>query len=83
MWGFQQGFQWWMPMFGMGMMLFWVVVVGLIIWGVVRLAGGKTDRPDAEDTPLAILQKRLARGEITTEQFEELQDSILGSRQHV
>ncbi len=44
MWGFQQSFQWWMPFFGMGMMLFMVVIVGLVVWGIARFT---TDRASA------------------------------------
>ena len=79
MWGFQQDFQWWMPFFGMGMMLFWVAIIGLVIWGVIRLTTGKSERRDTSESPMDILRKRLALGEITREQFEELQESLLGS----
>lgn len=82
MWWFQQGFQWWMPFYGMGMMLFWVAVIGLGIWGVSKLVSSKTTSPDSGETPMEILRKRLARGEITTEQFEELQDSLRGGIRH-
>ena len=80
MWGFQQGFQWWMPMLGMSMMLIVVVVAGLIAWAVVRLGLSRTEPADEGDSPIAVLQMRLARGEITAVQFEELQDSLQGSR---
>ena len=79
MWGFQQGFQWWMPVFGMGMMLFWVVVVGLAVWGLSRFVGSRNVGTGAGEIPADILRTRLARGEITTEQFEALQDSLQGS----
>lgn len=79
MWGFQQGFQWWMPLFGMGMMLFWLVVVGLGVWAFRRSFGSSSDSTEANDTPINILRTRLARGEITKEQFEELQDSLRGT----
>lgn len=79
MWGFQQDFQWWMPFFGMGMMLFWIVIIGLVIWGVIRLTTGRSERQDISESPMEILRKRLALGEITREQFEELQESLLGS----
>ncbi len=34
------------------------------------------DRAEGEDTPLEIAEKRLARGEITKEQFEELRTML-------
>ena len=79
MWGFQQSFQWWMPFFGMGMMLFMVAIVGLVVWGIARFSNDRRDRPDTSETSAGILEKRLARGEITAEQFWELQETIRGS----
>ena len=72
------GFQWWMPMLGMGMMLFMFTIVGLIVWGAIRLGNRRPDNPNTGETPMDVLQMRLARGEITTEQFQELQDTLLG-----
>ncbi len=76
MWGFQQSFQWWMPFFGMGMMLFVVAIVGLAVWGIARITNGRRDRLDTGETPTGILEKRLAGGEISSEQFQELQDLL-------
>jgi putative membrane protein len=73
MWGSPDGWGWWMIFGGLWILLFWGVIIGLIVWGVTRLAGGRPERRDAEETPLEIARKRLARGEITREQFEELQ----------
>ena len=80
MWGFQQTFQWWMPFFGMGMMLFMVVTVGLVAWGRVRFANDRRDRLDSGETPTGILEQRLARGEISSEQFQELQELLRASK---
>ncbi|MCH9040442.1 MAG: SHOCT domain-containing protein, partial [Chloroflexi bacterium] len=57
-----------------------VVVAGLIAWAVVRLGLSRTEPADEGDSPIAVLQMRLARGEITATQFEERHESILGSR---
>ena len=51
MWGFQQSFQWWMLFFGMGMMLFVIVIVGFVVWSVARLTTDSRDHPDTIDTP--------------------------------
>ncbi len=80
MWGFQQSFQWWMPFFGMGMMLFMIAIVGLVVWGIARLTADRRDRLDTGETSTGILEKRLARGEITAQQFEELQQTLQKSR---
>ena len=54
--------------------IFWLVIIGLIIWGVKTIAGQNrsqsSSRP-AEESALDILKKRYARGEITDEEFEE------------
>ena len=80
MWGFQQNFQWWMPFFGMGMMLFWIVVIGLVIWGITRFMNSKRQRWDTSESSMTILRSRLARGDITREQFEELEETLQGGR---
>ncbi len=80
MWGFQQSFQWWMPFFGMGMMLFMVAIVGLVVWGISRFTTDRRDRLDTGETSTGILEKRLARGEISSEQFQELQEVLRVSK---
>ena len=61
-----------------GMVAFW----GLVIWGVVTLVRGAASgsrQPETDaDRPLDILQRRLARGEISVEEYEELRDALLG-----
>ncbi len=73
---FHESFQWWMPFLGMGMMLFMIVIVGLVMWGIVRFSTDWRDRLYTGETPTGILEKRLARGEITAQQFEELQQTL-------
>ena len=75
-------------MFGIGMLLmlaFWVLVIGGIVWLVVMLARGSQGQavssavrsPAASnETPLAILKARYAKGEITKEQFEEMKHDL-------
>ena len=51
------------------MMLFWIAVVGIGIWLVLRI----TDRDHKEikiiDTPKAVLDRRFASGEMSVEQY--------------
>ncbi|BDG01943.1 SHOCT domain-containing protein [Anaeromyxobacter oryzae] len=66
------GFGWWFGMFGMA--LFWLVFAVALVWviravwdrGPVREGPGR-----APDSPLEILQRRYARGEIDRAEFEE------------
>lgn len=54
---------------GVGMVLFWGVVIALIVLAVRALAGDSTKGGDK--TPLQILKERYARGEIGQEEFEQ------------
>jgi putative membrane protein len=75
-WG-NAGWAWWLPM-GLIMLLFWcLIIVALVLlvrwlWtqGQVR-----ADAPSAE-TPLDILKKRYARGEITKEEFDRVRQDL-------
>lgn len=60
----------------MGMMLFMVTIVGLAVWGIARFSTDRRDRLDAGETSTEILEKRLARGEITAQRFEEIQETL-------
>ncbi len=66
----------WFPMMGMGlgMVLFWALVIGGIVWLVVAASRSQlqTGTPRlANETPLEVLTRRYAAGEITKEQFDE------------
>jgi len=55
----------------MGLMgVFWIVVLGLIIWAVVAAARGAGQAGGSESS-LEILKKRYARGEINKAEYEE------------
>jgi putative membrane protein len=51
------------------MLLFWVGVVVLIVWGVRQIGGNTTSR-DAGNRALEILEERFARGEIDADEFQ-------------
>jgi putative membrane protein len=68
-WGYGMGWFWTIIM-----VVFWIaVIVGIIFlirWFVISTsAGGRAVR--SEDSPLEILKRRYARGEINKEEFEE------------
>lgn len=60
---------------GWTMGLFWILLFGLLIWGLYRLfqSGGATTGGSASSsgTPLETLQRRYAEGALTTEEYEE------------
>ncbi len=67
-----------MWMMGLGMLLFWVLILGGGVWLVQALAhgSGSSSIPAQEESPLDILKKRYSRGEITQEQFQELKRDL-------
>ncbi len=73
MWGFHDGMGWWMVFGGIWMLAFWALIIGLVVWGVNHVARRDSTRDDA---PLEIAKRRLARGEITREEYEELKKSL-------
>lgn len=55
--------------FGGGFMwLFWIVLIVALVFLVKGLAGNSSDR-SKENTPLSILEKRYASGEIDDEEY--------------
>ena len=54
---------------GVGMVLFWGVVIALIVLAVRSMGGGAAKEGD--QTPLQILKERYARGEIGQDEFEQ------------
>ncbi len=85
--GGMTGFAW------MGMGLFWLVLLGLIVWLVLRLLPGRAQAaPPAPPAPmstppttgvepaLAILDQRLAAGEIDVETYRSIRAALLEGR---
>ena len=75
-WG-NAGWLWWMPM-GLIMLLFWGLVIVTLILLVRWLwtqGQGRAGAPPVE-TPLDVLKKRYARGEITKEDFDRIKQDI-------
>ncbi|UJF16586.1 SHOCT domain-containing protein (plasmid) [Jeotgalibaca sp. MA1X17-3] len=68
MWRFSQG--------GMGSMggmmlmgLFWLIIFIVIVYLVIKVLSNKTGSSIREETPLDILQKEFAKGNITEEEY--------------
>lgn len=59
---------WNMP--GMGW-IFWIILIGLVIWFVFHNIAYSKNRRGSLETPLEILKRRYAEGEITKEEYEE------------
>ena len=89
--GGMTGFAW------MGMGLFWLALLGFIVWLVIRLLPGKSKEPapaatqpvsrvatpatPASAPALAILDERLASGEIDVETYRTIRATLLEGRE--
>ena len=58
--------------------VFWIVIIVLVVYLVVRLTNQKTGNQNIQsnESPLDVLKKRYARGEITKEEFESMKNDL-------
>lgn len=62
---FTQGGMGWMMLMG----LFWIVLIVVVVYLVIKLLSDRTDNRSEKETPLELLQKEFARGNITEEEY--------------
>ena len=66
--------------------LFWVALIGVIIWLVVRLLPSKDETPPAApqlpapESPFDILDRRLAHGDIDLETYQLQRAALIEAR---
>ena len=60
------------------MIVFWVLAAGLVVWIAMRLTPNHTSGPSAStpESPIDILDRRLARGEIDVATYDELRSRV-------
>lgn len=69
----------WGLMGGFGMLLVWLLLIGVVVFVVVALtrsAQSQAPRQSGADATLDILRRRLAAGEITPDEFDELRRKL-------
>ncbi len=72
-WGMGYGFFGWLMMF-----LFWILIIAAVVLGVRWFIDqGKLKGSSVEETPLDILKKRYASGEIDKEKFETMRRELM------
>jgi putative membrane protein len=67
-------------MFGGGwMIIIWILIIGLIVWGVAALIRRSSSRWDsgAIRSALDIAKERYARGEINKDEFERIKKDLM------
>jgi putative membrane protein len=60
---------------GVGMIISWILVIIVVVYLIRYLGRGQT-RSEKEETPLDILKKRYARGEIAKEEFDRTKKDL-------
>lgn len=69
--------------FGMWMVmgLFWLLLIGVIIWAVVRLLPARRDAGGYNvEPPEEVLDRRFARGEIDVETYQAQRAALASAR---
>jgi putative membrane protein len=66
----------WMIAMMLGMVLFWGLVVVGVVWLLREAIGRGRHGPDAN--PLTILDRRLAEGHISVEEYEQRKRTLAG-----
>ena len=73
---------------GFAMLIFWAAIIGLLVWLVVKLIRSASSRPAQSaqlppspavpqlDPVLETLRRRLAAGEITSQEYDELRQKL-------
>jgi putative membrane protein len=61
---------------GVVMWLFLLVIVAVLVYFLVKASAASAAGRTPTETPLDILKKRYARGEITKEQFDEIKKDL-------
>lgn len=67
--------------FGYGGMFMWIlflIVVGLLIYFILQAQRGKDQTSTDGESPLEILKRRYAKGEITKDQYDNMRKDIEG-----
>jgi len=65
--------------FGYGGMFMWIIfliVIGLLVYFIYQAHKTKGQAPTENESPLEILKRRYAKGEITKEQFEAMKEDL-------
>ena len=61
---------------GMFMWILFLIIIGVVLYAVIRGAKSSGTFGASGETPLDILKKRYAKGEITKDQFEQMKKDL-------
>jgi len=74
-WGWGRGMMWGFPG-GMFMMFLLLLLGAVVVYLLLKRQGESRPVEGPRETPLEILKRRYAKGEITREQFEEMKKDL-------
>ena len=74
------GWGWWILM-TIGMVAFWAAIIYLVVWLVRGTRSARDQQPmnTSSETPLEILKRRLAAGEISVDEYNEKRAALEGA----
>ena len=55
-----------------------LIVIGLVIYFIVQAQNKKSETPTQNESPMDILKRRYAKGEITREEYERMKKDLEG-----
>ncbi len=70
---------WWIGFGAVHMILFWGLIILAIVALVKILFGGTSDEGSRQSSPLELLQRRYARGDIDTEEYQRKRKQLADS----
>jgi len=68
-----------MMWFGYGGMFMWIiflVLIGVVVYFILKSTGSKASQGTLKETPMDILKRRYANGEISRDKFEKMKSDI-------
>jgi len=71
------GGMWWMIFGGFFMLVFWVGIIVLVVWGVKKLLEARGSNTSQKRDPMDIAKERYAKGEISKEEFAQIKKDLL------
>ncbi len=76
-WGdYGWGMGWGMGLGWLFFILFWVLIILGVLYLIKLIAGGGRSKKTTEETPLDILKRRYAKGEISKEDFDKMKEDL-------
>jgi len=63
---------------GIWMLVFWVAIIALVVWGVKKLVGHRESKTGTfeKSDPLEIAKERYAKGQISKEEFDQMKKDL-------